>query len=170
MHNAPTSRSMCSPPSPTWATPGGGARRRRFGRRGHAAVHQLDQPVRKPPSCRPPRPAAGADYRVRIFCPAPNAAFAATPRWAPATPWLQAGPTRTPGRIVQECGGPGCARTASAWPCRAAAAQSGPWTKWTWGASRAAWGWRWRHRAPRLVRHNVHWRAVLLRSAESWWR
>lgn len=39
--------------------------------------------------------AAGADYRVRIFCPAGNCLSRATPRWAPATPGCR--PAASPG-------------------------------------------------------------------------
>ncbi|MCO5110860.1 MAG: PhzF family phenazine biosynthesis protein [Burkholderiaceae bacterium] len=56
----------------------------------------------------PPTPegrAAGADYRVRIFCPGRELPFAGHPTLGTCHAWLQAGgQPRTPGRIVQECG------------------------------------------------------------------
>ena len=56
----------------------------------------------------PPTPegrTAGADYRVRIFCPGAELPFAGHPTLGTCHAWLQAGgQPRTPGRIVQECG------------------------------------------------------------------
>jgi len=56
----------------------------------------------------PPTPegrAAGADYRVRIFCPGRELPFAGHPTLGTCHAWLRAGgQPRTPGRIVQECG------------------------------------------------------------------
>jgi len=56
----------------------------------------------------PPTPegrAAGADYRVRIFCPGRELPFAGHPTLGTCHAWLQAGNTpRAAGRIVQECG------------------------------------------------------------------
>ena len=56
----------------------------------------------------PPTPegrAAGADYRVRIFCPGAELPFAGYPTLGTCHAWLQAGgQPRTPGRVVQECG------------------------------------------------------------------
>jgi PhzF family phenazine biosynthesis protein len=56
----------------------------------------------------PPTPegaAAGADYRVRIFCPGLELPFAGHPTLGSARAWLQAGGRpRTPGALVQECG------------------------------------------------------------------
>ena len=56
----------------------------------------------------PPTPegrAAGADYRVRIFCPGRELPFAGHPTLGTCHAWLQAGgrPQR-PGHVVQECG------------------------------------------------------------------
>ena len=56
----------------------------------------------------PPTPegrAAGADYRVRIFCPGRELPFAGHPTLGTCHAWLQAGgrPQR-PGQVVQECG------------------------------------------------------------------
>lgn len=49
--------------------------------------------------------AAGADYRVRIFCPGRELPFAGHPTLGSCHAWLEAGGRpRTPGRIVQECG------------------------------------------------------------------
>lgn len=49
--------------------------------------------------------AAGADYRVRIFCPGRELPFAGHPTLGSCHAWLEAGgQPRTPGRIVQECG------------------------------------------------------------------
>jgi len=49
--------------------------------------------------------AAGADYRVRIFCPGRELPFAGHPTLGSCHAWLQAGGRpRTPGRVVQECG------------------------------------------------------------------
>lgn len=56
----------------------------------------------------PPTPeghAAGADYRVRIFCPGRELPFAGHPTLGTCHAWLQAGgQPRATGRIVQECG------------------------------------------------------------------
>ena len=56
----------------------------------------------------PPTPegrAAGADYRVRIFCPGRELPFAGHPTLGTCHAWLAAGgQPRAPGRIVQECG------------------------------------------------------------------
>ncbi|WP_313562892.1 PhzF family phenazine biosynthesis protein [Diaphorobacter nitroreducens] len=56
----------------------------------------------------PPTPeghAAGADYRVRIFCPGRELPFAGHPTLGTCHAWLQAGDQpRATGRIVQECG------------------------------------------------------------------
>ena len=56
----------------------------------------------------PPTPegrAAGADYRVRIFCPGRELPFAGPPTLGTCHAWLAAGgQPRAPGRIVQECG------------------------------------------------------------------
>ncbi|PVY57004.1 MULTISPECIES: PhzF family phenazine biosynthesis protein [unclassified Simplicispira] len=56
----------------------------------------------------PPTPegrAAGADYRVRIFCPGRELPFAGHPTLGSCHAWLAAGgQPRAPGRIVQECG------------------------------------------------------------------
>jgi PhzF family phenazine biosynthesis protein len=56
----------------------------------------------------PPTPegrAAGADYRVRIFCPGRELPFAGHPTLGSCHAWLQAGgQPRASGRIVQECG------------------------------------------------------------------
>ncbi|WP_312792535.1 PhzF family phenazine biosynthesis protein [Diaphorobacter nitroreducens] len=49
--------------------------------------------------------AAGADYRVRIFCPGRELPFAGHPTLGTCHAWLQAGgQPRATGRIVQECG------------------------------------------------------------------
>ncbi|MFP5485544.1 MAG: PhzF family phenazine biosynthesis protein [Gammaproteobacteria bacterium] len=49
--------------------------------------------------------AAGADYRVRIFCPGRELPFAGHPTLGSCHAWLQAGgQPRAAGRIVQECG------------------------------------------------------------------
>ena len=49
--------------------------------------------------------AAGADYRVRIFCPGRELPFAGHPTLGSCHAWLRAGgQPRTPGRVVQECG------------------------------------------------------------------
>jgi len=49
--------------------------------------------------------AAGADYRVRIFCPGRELPFAGHPTLGSCHAWLEAGgEPRTPGRVVQECG------------------------------------------------------------------
>ncbi|AVS63605.1 phenazine biosynthesis protein PhzF [Paracidovorax avenae] len=49
--------------------------------------------------------AAGADYRVRIFCPGRELPFAGHPTLGSCHAWLEAGGRpRTPGRVVQECG------------------------------------------------------------------
>jgi len=56
----------------------------------------------------PPTPegrAAGADYRVRIFCPGRELPFAGHPTLGSCHAWLGAGGRpQTPGRVVQECG------------------------------------------------------------------
>ena len=56
----------------------------------------------------PPTPegrTAGADYRVRIFCPGRELPFAGHPTLGSCHAWLVAGgQPRAPGRIVQECG------------------------------------------------------------------
>lgn len=56
----------------------------------------------------PPTPAAaaaGADYRVRIFCPGQELPFAGHPTLGSARAWLHAGGRpRAPGTLVQECG------------------------------------------------------------------
>lgn len=56
----------------------------------------------------PPTPegaAAGADYRVRIFCPGRELSFAGHPTLGTCHAWLDAGGVpRTPGVVVQECG------------------------------------------------------------------
>ncbi len=56
----------------------------------------------------PPTPegqAAGADYRVRIFCPGRELPFAGHPTLGTCHAWLQAGGhPRTAGTVVQECG------------------------------------------------------------------
>lgn len=56
----------------------------------------------------PPTPegrAAGADYRVRIFCPGRELPFAGHPTLGSCHAWLQAGgQPRAAGHIVQECG------------------------------------------------------------------
>ncbi|WP_287740253.1 PhzF family phenazine biosynthesis protein [Diaphorobacter sp.] len=56
----------------------------------------------------PPTPeghAAGADYRVRIFCPGRELPFAGHPTLGTCHAWLQAGgQPRATERIVQECG------------------------------------------------------------------
>lgn len=56
----------------------------------------------------PPTPegrAAGADYRVRIFCPGRELPFAGHPTLGSCHAWLSAGgKPQTPGRVVQECG------------------------------------------------------------------
>jgi len=56
----------------------------------------------------PPTPegrAAGADYRLRIFCPGRELPFAGHPTLGSCHAWLQAGGRpRAAGRIVQECG------------------------------------------------------------------
>ena len=55
----------------------------------------------------PPTPqgrAAGADYRVRIFCPGRELPFAGHPTLGSCHAWLAAGgQPRTPGQVVQEC-------------------------------------------------------------------
>lgn len=49
--------------------------------------------------------AAGADYRVRIFCPGRELPFAGHPTLGTCHAWLGAGGVpRTPGVVVQECG------------------------------------------------------------------
>jgi len=56
----------------------------------------------------PPTPegrAAGADYRVRIFCPGRELPFAGHPTLGSCHAWLAAGgQPRVPGKVVQECG------------------------------------------------------------------
>ncbi len=56
----------------------------------------------------PPTPAAraaGADYRVRIFCPGRELPFAGHPTLGSCHAWLQAGgQPQQPDRVVQECG------------------------------------------------------------------
>ncbi len=56
----------------------------------------------------PPTPegaAAGADYRVRIFCPGRELPFAGHPTLGTCHAWLAAGGVpHTPGMVVQECG------------------------------------------------------------------
>ena len=56
----------------------------------------------------PPTPegaAAGADYRVRIFCPGRELPFAGHPTLGTCHAWLAAGGVpRTTGVVVQECG------------------------------------------------------------------
>ena len=56
----------------------------------------------------PPTPegrTAGADYRVRIFCPGRELPFAGHPTLGSCHAWLATGgQPRAPGRIVQECG------------------------------------------------------------------
>ena len=56
----------------------------------------------------PPTPegaAAGADYRVRIFCPGRELPFAGHPTLGTCHAWLAAGGVpRTQGEVVQECG------------------------------------------------------------------
>ena len=56
----------------------------------------------------PPTPegrAAGADYRVRIFCPGRELPFAGHPTLGTCHAWLQTGgQPRVAGRVVQECG------------------------------------------------------------------
>lgn len=49
--------------------------------------------------------AAGADYRVRIFCPGRELPFAGHPTLGTCHAWLRAGgQPRTEGHVVQECG------------------------------------------------------------------
>jgi PhzF family phenazine biosynthesis protein len=49
--------------------------------------------------------AAGADYRVRIFCPGRELPFAGHPTLGTCHAWLQAGgQPRAPQQVVQECG------------------------------------------------------------------
>ncbi len=49
--------------------------------------------------------AAGADYRVRIFCPGRELPFAGHPTLGSCHAWLEAGgQPRTAGQVVQECG------------------------------------------------------------------
>ncbi len=49
--------------------------------------------------------AAGADYRVRIFCPGRELPFAGHPTLGSCHAWLAAGgQPRVPGKVVQECG------------------------------------------------------------------
>ena len=49
--------------------------------------------------------AAGADYRVRIFCPGRELPFAGHPTLGTCHAWLAAGGVpHTPGMVVQECG------------------------------------------------------------------
>ena len=56
----------------------------------------------------PPTPegrAAGADYRVRIFCPGRELPFAGHPTLGTCHAWLQTGgQPQVAGRVVQECG------------------------------------------------------------------
>lgn len=55
----------------------------------------------------PPTPegaAAGADYRVRIFCPGRELPFAGHPTLGTCHAWLQAGGTPHGEQVVQECG------------------------------------------------------------------
>ncbi|WP_234267548.1 PhzF family phenazine biosynthesis protein [Hydrogenophaga sp. NFH-34] len=55
----------------------------------------------------PPTPegaAAGADYRVRIFCPGRELPFAGHPTLGTCHAWLQAGGTPRGEQVVQECG------------------------------------------------------------------
>ena len=56
----------------------------------------------------PPTPegaAAGADYRVRIFCPGRELPFAGHPTLGTCHAWLRAGgQPKTEGHVVQECG------------------------------------------------------------------
>ncbi|MFX6895584.1 PhzF family phenazine biosynthesis protein, partial [Acinetobacter baumannii] len=49
--------------------------------------------------------AAGADYRVRIFCPGRELPFAGHPTLGSCHAWLKAGgEPRSAGKVVQECG------------------------------------------------------------------
>jgi PhzF family phenazine biosynthesis protein len=55
----------------------------------------------------PPTPqgaSAGADYRVRIFCPGRELPFAGHPTLGNCHAWLEAGGTPNGKYIVQECG------------------------------------------------------------------
>jgi PhzF family phenazine biosynthesis protein len=55
----------------------------------------------------PPTPegaAAGADYRVRIFCPGRELPFAGHPTLGSCHAWLEAGGVPRAGHVVQECG------------------------------------------------------------------
>ena len=55
----------------------------------------------------PPSPegaAAGADYRVRIFCPGRELPFAGHPTLGSCHAWLEAGGVPRAERVVQECG------------------------------------------------------------------
>jgi PhzF family phenazine biosynthesis protein len=55
----------------------------------------------------PPTPegaAAGADYRVRIFCPGRELPFAGHPTLGSCHAWLEAGGVPRAGQVVQECG------------------------------------------------------------------
>ena len=88
--------------------------------------------------------AAGADYRVRIFCPGRELPFAGHPTLGTAHAWLRAGGQPRGEQVVQECG-VGLVKIrkmARAWhlpPRRCAAAAH--WTKPTWRSLRAAWAW-----------------------------
>ena len=59
-------------------------------------------------TARPPTPegrAAGADYRVRIFCPGRELPFAGHPTLGSCHAWLKAGgQPQVAGQVVQECG------------------------------------------------------------------
>ncbi|TNF60446.1 MAG: PhzF family phenazine biosynthesis protein [Burkholderiales bacterium] len=55
-----------------------------------------------PPS--PQAAAAGADYRVRIFCPGRELPFAGHPTLGTCHAWLEAGGVPRDGHVVQECG------------------------------------------------------------------
>ena len=55
----------------------------------------------------PPTPegaAAGADYRVRIFCPGRELPFAGHPTLGSCHAWLEAGGVPRGEQVVQECG------------------------------------------------------------------
>ncbi len=96
----------------------------------------------------PPTPegrAAGADYRVRIFCPGRELPFAGHPTLGSCHAWLQAGGQPAGEHVVQECG-VGLVKlrrpTATGWPlrrrrCAKAARCLSP----TSPSSPAAWAW-----------------------------
>jgi predicted PhzF superfamily epimerase YddE/YHI9 len=96
----------------------------------------------------PPTPegaAAGADYRVRIFCPGRELPFAGHPTLGSCHAWLEAGGVPRGEQVVQECGvGPGEAAPDGGLLAFAAPPliKSGPLEEADVPSSPAAWAWR----------------------------